>query len=81
MVLKCAKDPMSSSAIQKGAELNCCEETTLCLGAWLFNRFETSLKPSYYVLSGLGKDVTHFIVVGLVSFLFFFLLYFILEYS
>ena len=40
MVLKCAEDPVSSSAIQKGAELNCCEETTLCLGAWLFNRFE-----------------------------------------
>lgn len=46
---------MSSSAIQKGAELNCCEEMTLYLGAWLFNRFETSLKPSYYVSFRLRK--------------------------
>ena len=40
---------MSSSAIQKRAELNCCEEMTLYLGTWPFNRFETALKPSYYV--------------------------------
>lgn len=49
MVLKCALDSLSSPAVQQGAELNCCEEMPLYLGPSLFNRFETSLKPSYCV--------------------------------